>query len=81
MEYGGNMVKKIVIEKLAALEHEQWKEWATTLMEKETLSDERCERWTGLMCPYDERSEEMKEFDREYVYKVIDVLREHGIHV
>ena len=57
------MVKKIVIEKLAALEHEQWKE-----QEK-------------LDCPYNELSEEMKEHYREYVYKVIDVLREHGINV
>ena len=75
------MVKKIVIEKLAALEHEQWMVCASTLMEKETLSDERREHWTGLMCPYDELSEEMKEIDREYAYKVIDVLREHGINV
>jgi len=35
---------RALLEKLAAMEHEQWMEWARTLMEKEILSHQRVQR-------------------------------------
>lgn len=55
-----------LLERLAEIEHEQWMQWARTLMEKEgALSEERKERWRSLFVPYDELPEEWKEFDPE----------------
>ena len=65
-----------LLEKLADIEHQQWMKWAKTLMEKETISKDRVERWNKLMVPYSELSDEMKEFDREYARLVIKVLEE-----
>lgn len=63
-----------IIEELADLEHVQWMQWAQTLMDKESLSAERCERWSGLMVPYAELSEEMKEYDREWARKALAII-------
>jgi len=63
------------LEKLAALEHEQWVEWAKNILETEDISAERSERWKDLFIPYDELSEEMKEADREYARKVLKALK------
>lgn len=60
-------------EKIAALEHEQWIQWAKTLIEKEELSLERINRWKQLFVPYSELSEEMKDFDREWADKVLSL--------
>jgi len=53
-------------EELAALEHEQWAAWATTLMATEPISDERKRRWSKLLVGYDELTEEMKDHDRKW---------------
>ncbi len=58
------------IERLAALEHKQWCEWATHLMASETLSRERITRWVRLIRPYGELSETEKEQDRIWARKV-----------
>lgn len=61
-----------LIEKLAALEHEQWITWAATLMEKEPdISAARKERWRGLMVPYAQLSESSKEQDRKWARKIV----------
>lgn len=69
-----------IVEQLAALEHEQWMAWAKTLMEKEDLSKSRRERWSLLMEPYSQLSEEMKKHDRAWARKAfalaIDVIDE-----
>ena len=68
--------KDLLIEKLAALEHEQWMEWAKSLMSKESLSKERTDRWEKeCFMPYEDLSEETKEFDREWAYKVLDIVK------
>jgi len=63
-----------LLEQLAALEHEQWMEWARSLSESETLSPDRLKRWAEFMVPYDELSEEAKEHDRKWALKVIDLI-------
>lgn len=61
-----------VIEQLAALEHDQWMQWAQSLMDSEPgLSTARRERWRSLMVPYAELPEEMKEHDRKWARLVI----------
>jgi hypothetical protein len=66
-----------LIDTLATIEHQQWMQWARTLMEKEgALSEERKERWRGLMVPYEELSEEWKEYDREWARKVLEVIKD-----
>lgn len=72
MIYGDKM--SLVRERLAAIEHKQWMDWAETLMEEENLSDERVERWEQYMVPYDELDEETKEYDREYADDVLEVF-------
>lgn len=66
------------IEKLAELEHEQWWKWAKTLMEKETLSKERIERWHKYMVDYKDLPEDVKEYDRIWARKVLATLRKEG---
>lgn len=72
-----------LVEKLAALEHEQWVAWATTMMEKEPLiSKERKERWRGLLISFGLLTEEQKEQDRKWARKAAEIVRmdilEHG---
>ena len=59
-----------MIERLAAGEHEQWAVWAQNILDTEPrLSENRKARWPGLIAtPYDELSEEHKDWDRREVY-------------
>lgn len=66
-----------LLEGLAALEHIQWNTWSLELEAKEQLSPERVERWKKYQVPYAKLSEEVKEFDREWARKVIDILKKH----
>jgi len=65
-----------LIEKLAALEHEQWMEWAKNILETEDISEERAEQWKALFISYDKLDEEMKELDREWARKVLAIIEE-----
>lgn len=62
------------VEQLAELEHEQWKQWAKELMEKEELSEERVKRWKKYMVPYEQLDEEAKEGDRMWARIVLSRL-------
>lgn len=67
-----------IIEKLAAAEHEQWIEWATSLMKSEPkISPQRIERWRTMMGPYETLPNEVKEQDRVYARKVLDIFKEY----
>lgn len=69
------MTKK-EIEKIAELEHEQWMEWAKSLMKDEDLSPERIKRWKKLFVDYDKLSEKDKKDDRKWARKVDKELDE-----
>lgn len=70
--------KESVLEKLAKLEHDQWMKWAKDIMKKEDLSEERVNRWEEeCFMPYDDLSEDMKEFDREWARKVLKIMDEN----
>ncbi len=64
-----------LLEELSELEHEQWMKWAKDIAKKETLSKTRTDRWENeCFKPYSELTEEMKEFDREWAKKVIEIV-------
>ena len=64
------------MEQLAALEHDQWIEWAKALLKSEPgISKERKERWEKLFVPYKDLSEESKEQDRVYARKIIELMK------
>jgi len=69
------MNKEDLLEVLADLEHEQWIKWSKDIAEKEKLSPERIARWKSLWIPYLELSEEMKEHDRVWARKALQILK------
>ena len=70
------MLVEQLIERLAALEHEQWMQWAETIMAKESISEERRKRWAGYMVPYADLSEEAKQQDRKWARRVVGEIVE-----
>jgi hypothetical protein len=78
--------KAEMLEVLAELEHEQWMHWSKATLEnlKKMDSDEpdaylnACfwfeDRWSRNWKPYNELSEETKEFDRIWARKVLEIL-------
>jgi len=75
----GTMIEKELIEKLAALEHEQWTYWASAIEKSENISPERCARWKTSMVPYSELPDEVQEFDRIWARKVIEILNSYQL--
>lgn len=69
--------KTELLEALAELEHKQWTEWSMSLVDTETLSPERVERWRKLWRPYRELTEEEKFKDREYAEQVLWIVKKH----
>ncbi|AYK07748.1 hypothetical protein [Brevibacillus laterosporus] len=63
---------KEIIEKLADLEHEQWVKWSKSVAPEVSL--ERRERWQAYWIPYSDLSEEVKEQDRIWARKVLEVI-------
>ena len=64
------------LEELAALEHDQWVEWAKALLKSEPdISKERKERWEKLFVPYEDLSEESKEQDRVYARNILELMK------
>ena len=67
------------LERLSAIEHEQWIEWSKNIASTEpNISFERVERWSNLWIPYEQLSDEMKEHDRKWARKIIKALRQAG---
>ena len=66
-----------MIEEIASKIHsELWGPWAKTMINTEKLSQERIDRWNKeCFKPYSELSEEMKELDRQMVYKLLPSLQ------
>jgi hypothetical protein len=66
-------------ERLAALEHEQWMQWAKELLEKENISPERAERWKKFFVPYNQLPDDAKEDDREWAENVIAIVENEDV--
>lgn len=67
-DYVPNAAK--LIELLAAGEHEQWADWAQSILDSEPgLSEGRKAAWPGMIAtPYENLSEELKDKDRREVH-------------
>ena len=70
-------LKKKIIEELAELEHQQWKEWSKDIAEKEDISAERIKRWKKFWVPYKKLSEEIKEEDRKWAKKIFKIINKY----
>jgi hypothetical protein len=66
------MSAESLLERLAELEHEQWVAWAKAVAAE--VSPERRARWEAYFVPYALLPEEVKEQDREWARKVLEVL-------
>lgn len=66
--------KNSLLEKLAKLEHMQWMNWAKNLIKTEQLSKERITKWEGYFIPYNELPEAIKELDRNYARKILEII-------
>lgn len=63
-----------LLERLAALEHDQWAHWTRYLLAN--MTRENVERWRRqIETPYAELSEKEKESDREWARKVVQIVR------
>lgn len=67
-----------IVERLAALEHEQWAQWAASVLRTEPgISEERKRRWARLIAVhYNDLTEAEKELDRQWARKAIAALAE-----
>lgn len=64
-----------LLERLAALEHEQWAHWTGHLLDN--LTPEHIARWRRqIATPYAELTEAEKEKDRVWARKILACLRE-----
>lgn len=61
-----------MVEKLAPLEHEQWKVWMQNM--RQYLTQEGIDKYNKYMVNYEDLSDHEKEWDREWARKVIEVL-------
>lgn len=61
-----------LLEKLAEAEHDQWTEWSKVIASE--VSESRRKRWEKLWIPYQDLSEDMKEEDRKYARKILNLL-------
>lgn len=66
-----------LLEKLAALEHEQWVHWTEYMLANLTIDN--LVKWRSqTRTPYQELSEKEKESDREWAMKAIKIMNSTG---
>lgn len=63
-----------VLEELADLEHRQWIHWSKYVAENHDIPDELREKWEKSWKPYSELSEEMKDKDRKWARKALEII-------
>lgn len=69
--------QEVLLEDLAALEHEQWAHWTRYMLDH--LGPENIARWRRqIEAPYKSLSEREKESDRKWARKVLSLLALRG---
>ncbi len=64
----------VILEQLAALEHDQWVAWSQQIAKTEKISPERLARWESLWIPYAQLTEEQKDSDRDWARKAYNIV-------
>lgn len=69
----------VLLEKLADIEHQQWIHWSRGIAYgNEKITQERLDRWNQLWkIPYSALPEDLKQHDRVWARKMLEVLRTH----
>jgi hypothetical protein len=67
------MMDDSLLERLAEVEYEQWMAWSQSVAEE--VSAERLQRWQTCWVPYPDLPEDVKELDRIWARKVLEVLQ------
>lgn len=68
----------VLIERLAALEHEQWAYWADYMLTN--MNSANIGRWRRqMMTGYTDLAEAEKDQDREWAWKVYEIFEEFGL--
>ena len=65
------MFNNIVVQSISDIKHTQWMSWAKTISEQEPISKERLEKY---FIDYDKLPEEIKEYDRKWAFKCLEVI-------
>lgn len=68
---------KVLLEKLAELDHNMWKDWALHLLSEEAISTTRVQRWARNFVDYKNLSDKEKEKNRVLARKVLRTIQEH----
>lgn len=63
-----------LVDHIARLEHAQWVQWSQALAQDEDLSADRLARWKTMWVPYDDLPDDVKEQDRVWARKVMELL-------
>lgn len=64
-----------LLEKLAALEHEQWVHWTKYMLDN--LTDVNIHRWRRQVeTPYEDLPDDEKRSDRDWARKVLEIVKE-----
>ena len=63
-----------VLERVAAVVHDWWADWAAGLLREVQLSEARQARWRSFLVPYAELPERVKEWDRFWARKVLAAI-------
>jgi len=67
--------KNVLLEELADLEHRQWMHWSQYVAKEHDIPEELEEKWDENWKPYSELSEEMKEKDRKWARKALEIVK------
>ena len=62
-------------EKFAELEHEQWITWSKSVADIEDISENKLNRWRNFWIPYSQLDEYVKEDDRKWADKIINLIK------
>jgi hypothetical protein len=70
LNFNGEVGVQSDLERLAEIEHDQWMTWTKTVAARGEVSAEQIAKWAVNWKPYDELTDEVKEYDREWARKV-----------
>lgn len=71
------MKRLALAEAVAALEHEQWQQWASGVLVY--LPPVKAEAWRRAMRPYEELRPEMREPARYWAHRILGLIEAHGV--